>query len=522
MGFVSMQRKIVECAGCCTHGIAFGTNAIPMDWSMIYRGSRGYPVCSVGCRNTVLAEKWRLRAADVRAVRTASATGATADTVLRSPARIEEVADAEMRSLRVQPMERRMIGAIIAHDGVPLPTPPRAGAVGCPCCAATGWMIDPFRQVGGGHAAWPCRYCAPNEAATPIVAATGQKITGEVVGAAGVLMSIGRLSYPPIVPGSVVFASEPYSVRDDRHGNLVGDVSKVPGVISTINYRTGEYELNRNHPTHVATTAFYEQAQVSPLDSVEGFLSVMWRCDHGRAPKFNGNSRWSRKGESCIECGRIAREVETAPVSVPPLDTSEGPPVITDPLTGCVTPAPNDAADAALAGCVKEEHGREACGCPECKREIAALVELAEAPTPAEPIKLPVVRAKDLVAAMGVKLSVRQVPEPEFKPGAFVWHRRTGAGPWILVAKGALDTLRSAPDPRGKNDEVLRPITLADVWTVEVEPGKAFRAIPEAVLTTIEPQRVPSRRRASLRVLYALVMAAVVRLLWAGLMWCLR
>jgi hypothetical protein len=39
---------------------------------------------------------------------------------------------------------------------------------------------------------------------------------------------------------------------------------------------------------------------------VERFLALMWRCDHGRELRFNGSSRWSRKGDACVECGRYA------------------------------------------------------------------------------------------------------------------------------------------------------------------------------------------------------------------------
>jgi hypothetical protein len=66
-------------------------------------------------------------------------------------------------------------------------------------------------------------------------------VTNEPIGAAGGTDYAPTLEYLPIIPGSFELTDGTLIVRDDRNGNLIGDVAAPGGgMTNTVNYITGE------------------------------------------------------------------------------------------------------------------------------------------------------------------------------------------------------------------------------------------------------------------------------------------
>lgn len=87
---------------------------------------------------------------------------------------------------------------------------------------------------------------------------SSQKIEYEPVGAAGTTDYAEALEYIPVIPGSVELTDGNLVVRDDRNGNLVGDVGAPGGgFTNTINYITGEISVRFSAATTGSVTAHY-------------------------------------------------------------------------------------------------------------------------------------------------------------------------------------------------------------------------------------------------------------------------
>jgi hypothetical protein len=73
---------------------------------------------------------------------------------------------------------------------------------------------------------------------------SSEDITSEVVGSPGVTNYTPILGYGPVIPGTLVLTDGVQVVRDDRNGNLVGDVGATGGgITNTIDYITKQVSL---------------------------------------------------------------------------------------------------------------------------------------------------------------------------------------------------------------------------------------------------------------------------------------
>jgi hypothetical protein len=87
---------------------------------------------------------------------------------------------------------------------------------------------------------------------------SSEKVTLEPLGAAGATTYAVTLEYLPVIPGSVVLTDGNLVVRDDRNGNLVGDVGgPTPPFTNTINYITGDVSVEFSGATSAGVTADY-------------------------------------------------------------------------------------------------------------------------------------------------------------------------------------------------------------------------------------------------------------------------
>ncbi len=87
---------------------------------------------------------------------------------------------------------------------------------------------------------------------------SSEKIFEEPVGPAGTTDYSVPAEYRPVIPGSVEITDGNLVVRDDRNGNLVGNVGTPGGgITNTINYITGEISLKFSANTTGSVTTSY-------------------------------------------------------------------------------------------------------------------------------------------------------------------------------------------------------------------------------------------------------------------------
>jgi len=87
---------------------------------------------------------------------------------------------------------------------------------------------------------------------------SSEEVKEEPIGAAGSTQYTSTLEYLPAVPDSVLITDGTLVIRDDRNGNLVGDVgAPAPGFSNTVNYLTGEFSCVFSGATSGPVTTTY-------------------------------------------------------------------------------------------------------------------------------------------------------------------------------------------------------------------------------------------------------------------------
>jgi len=86
---------------------------------------------------------------------------------------------------------------------------------------------------------------------------SSEKVTGEPIGAAGATDYNPTLGYRPIIPGTFTMTDGVLVIRDDRNGNLIGDIAG-GGPTNTINYISGVVDARFSAPTVGPVVANYE------------------------------------------------------------------------------------------------------------------------------------------------------------------------------------------------------------------------------------------------------------------------
>jgi|GEM_PF-1692830 len=86
---------------------------------------------------------------------------------------------------------------------------------------------------------------------------SSEKVVGEPIGAAGATDYNPTLGYRPVIPGTFIMTDGALVIRDDRNGNLIGDIAG-GGPTNTINYVTGVVDARFSAVTTGAITANYE------------------------------------------------------------------------------------------------------------------------------------------------------------------------------------------------------------------------------------------------------------------------
>lgn len=124
---------------------------------------------------------------------------------------------------------------------------------------------------------------------------SGENIPGEVVGTPGLTDYTPILGYGPIVPGTLVLTDGTLTVRDDRNGNLVGDVGAPgAGITNTIDYLTRQVSVRFSGATSASVRADYQYNIEAALQLPEYGISI--RSEEVQArPRALGAS-WSQQG----------------------------------------------------------------------------------------------------------------------------------------------------------------------------------------------------------------------------------
>jgi len=87
---------------------------------------------------------------------------------------------------------------------------------------------------------------------------SGDKVEDEPLGLSGSTDYTPTLEYRPVIPGSVLITDGNLVIRDDRNGNLVGDVGAPGGgITNTVNYITGAVSVRFSASTTGPVVGYY-------------------------------------------------------------------------------------------------------------------------------------------------------------------------------------------------------------------------------------------------------------------------
>lgn len=105
-------------------------------------------------------------------------------------------------------------------------------------------------------------------------------------------------------------------------------------------------------------------------------------------------------------------------------------------------------------------------------------------------------------------------PTPDaLAPGQTVWHKATGAGPWVTIRTAPLTTTAHVADGAVSREDGVRDdrLTVEDGWMVGIGDG-SYLVVPEALLTHAEPHRGAARARITPVALVAAIAALIASL----------
>ncbi len=123
---------------------------------------------------------------------------------------------------------------------------------------------------------------------------SGENVSGEVSGTAGLTDYTPILGYGPIIPGTLVLTDGTLTIRDDRNGNLVGDVgASGGGITNTVDYLTRQVSVRFSGATSASVRADYQYNIEAALQLPEYRISI--RAEEIQArPRALGAS-WSQQ-----------------------------------------------------------------------------------------------------------------------------------------------------------------------------------------------------------------------------------
>lgn len=123
---------------------------------------------------------------------------------------------------------------------------------------------------------------------------SGENIPGETVGTPGLTDYTPILGYGPIIPGSLIITDGTLTIRDDRNGNLVGDVGAPgAGITNTIDYLTRQMSVRFSGATAASVRADYQYNIEAALQLPEYGISIRSEDVQAR-PRALGAS-WSQQ-----------------------------------------------------------------------------------------------------------------------------------------------------------------------------------------------------------------------------------
>jgi len=123
---------------------------------------------------------------------------------------------------------------------------------------------------------------------------SSNNIPGEIIGPSGTTDYTPILGYGPVIPGTVVLTDGTRVVRDDRNGNLIGDVGATGGgITNSIDYLTRQVSVRFNAATSGTVTADYQYNIEAALQLPE--YGILLRAETVEAlPRALGAS-WSQQ-----------------------------------------------------------------------------------------------------------------------------------------------------------------------------------------------------------------------------------